>query len=78
MSAGSLFAHDVFDANVVYQQRVADQRSMAAPWNRLRAHDGSPFLRGQLHEALQPQLKIRRLHVIGVAAKRGVAPAVID
>ena len=40
-------AHDVHDLNPAYEQRIADQRPVAPPGERLGAHDCSRLLLGQ-------------------------------
>jgi hypothetical protein len=69
---------DIVHRTVVNQQRISDQRTMAAPRDCFRAHDrGCRLLidRDQLGKCLSESF---RLHVIGIAAKAGIAPAHVD
>src|SRR3984885_13103537 len=51
---------------------------MAAPGNRLRAHDGATFRSCELDEIGERCIKFRRLHIVRVSAKAVVTPACID
>jgi len=53
---------------------ISDQRTVASPPHRLRAHHRRPFVPRELEQAFNPGAKSVRLHVVGVAAKRRVAP----
>src|ERR1051325_10310113 len=59
-------------------ERVGDERAVAAPRHRLRAHDRSFLLGREAFQLRDPSAKLLRLHVVGVAAKTQVAPAEID
>jgi hypothetical protein len=52
MNLGVFHAHNVFNSNPAYSQRIDDERTVATPWNRFRfrAHDRAPFLRSQFHQ----------------------------
>ena len=77
-SFGSARADDFENANAAHDEGVGDQRAMAAPGNGFGAHQRGGSFRGEFDGALKPGFKFRRLHVIGIAAKAGVAPAEID
>ncbi len=72
-------AHDVLDVIAAHQQGVGDEGAMAAPGERLGAHerDWSWTLRGQGQQLLQAGLKLGGLHIVGKAAERLVAPALV-
>src|ERR1700687_448483 len=59
-------------------ERVRDQRAVAPPREGLRAHDGGGAPPRDPLEAGLARRELLGLHVVGVAAKRGVAPAEID
>ena len=71
-------AHDMLDMNAARGKRIGDERSMATPRHGLGAHDGGLLFSRGLHKLLDSLTKLRRLHVIGVAAKACVAPAGIQ
>ena len=75
MNLRPLHAHDVVHLNPSYSQRISDERTMATPGDRFRAHDCAAFLPGQFHQSLHPFIKLRGLHVIGEPAERRIAPA---
>ncbi len=52
MNLGVFHAHDVFNSNPAYLQRVGDERAVATPWNRFRANNRARFLRGQVHQSV--------------------------
>ena len=75
MWLGFLHINNVRDFDSAHFQEIGNQRAMAAPPNRFRAHycyraDLLPELK-KPHDAI---LKFFRLHVIGVAAECFVAP----
>lgn len=78
MNLGVFHAHNVFNSNPAYSERIGDERTVATPWNRFRAHNRAPFLRSQFHQSVQPCSKCGRLHVISKAAKRSITPPHID
>lgn len=59
-------------------QRIGDQRPMAAPGDSLGAHDRRPCARAIGHKLYKGTLKFLPLHIVGIAAKTGVAPSVVD
>jgi hypothetical protein len=75
-AAGS--TEDVLDVDSARGQAVGDQRTMASPGDRFRAHDHGPTSGGKLDELGQVFTKRGGLHIIRVAAKAGVLPAGID
>jgi hypothetical protein len=50
MNLGVFHAHNVFNSNPAYSQRIDDERTVATPWNRFRAHNRAPLLRSQFHQ----------------------------
>jgi len=44
MNLGTLPAHNVVNLNAAYSQRIGDERTVATPWNRFRAHNRAPLL----------------------------------
>jgi len=68
-------ACDVLDWDPSHRQRIGNQRPMATPGHSLGAHDRGPFTRCRLNQLLYACFECRGLHVIGVPAERGVAPA---
>ena len=75
MFSGSFLAHDVVHMPTRNGQRIGDQRTMAAPGEGFRTHDRGCVPPGQCLQFGQARLKGRRCHIIGKAAKRGIAPA---
>ena len=69
MNLGVFHAHNVFNSNPAYSQRIDDERTVATPWNRFRAHDRAPFLLTQFHQSLQPCIEVGGLHIISKATK---------
>lgn len=61
--------HDVLYRHTSRNQRIGDQRAMASPGQCLSTHDGDLFLPGQVDQHLHTLLKLRRLHVIGIASE---------
>ena len=70
-------AENVQHPEAADQERISDERPMAAPRNRLRAHDSCGFPFGETRQPPQAGRKFRRLHVIRKAPEGGVAPAEI-
>ena len=60
------------------EQRIADQRPMTTPGDRLSAHRGDAALARRCHQLLQADSEIIGLHEIRVAAEARVAPAGIE
>ena len=52
MNLGTLHAHNVVNLNAAYSQRIGDERPVATPWNRFRAHNRAPLLRGQFDQSV--------------------------
>jgi hypothetical protein len=71
-------AHDVLDADFADDERIRNQRAMAAPRNRFRAHDGTTLRSRELDEFREGRVKFWSLHIVRVSAKTVVAPARID
>ena len=67
-------AGDLAHIDAACQQGVGDQRSMASPGHRFRAHQRDLFCVRQLDTAIQALLEFTRLHVIRVAAEAGIPP----
>ena len=70
-------AENIFDRNASREQRIADQRTVAAPGHGLGAHDRGRLFGRTFQKSRQPRLKLLGLHVIRVAAKRQVRPGSI-
>ena len=68
-------AGDLAHIDAACQQGVGDQRSMASPGHRFRAHQRDLFCVRQLDTAIQALLEFTRLHVIRVAAEARIPPA---
>src|ERR1035437_5759327 len=66
--------NNILDANAPHKKRVADHRAMTAPGNRFGPHQDTTFSARQVCDPLEVVGKLRRLHVIRVAAKRQIAP----
>ena len=66
---------DFLGADAMDDQRVGDQRAMAAPWNGLRAHEHDSLPRGLFDEGGQTLREFRSLHVVGEPAEGSIAPA---
>ncbi len=69
MSLGTFHAHNVVNPNPAHDQRIGDERTVATPRNRFRAHNGTWFLPGQFYQSLQPNFEFGSLHVISKATK---------
>jgi len=69
---------DMPDLPAARDQRIGDQRPMAAPGDSLGAHDRRPCVRVIGHKLFKGTLKFLPLHIVGIAAKTGVAPSVVD
>src|SRR6185369_2632440 len=72
-SAADLAHRDASD-----EQRVSDERAMAAPGHRLGAHQDDPLTGRQFDALADRRLERRRLHVIGEPSKTAVAPSEVD
>src|SRR4051794_32059232 len=67
-------AYDVEYIDAARLKVVGDQGAMALPPDGFGAHDGGALAPGKLQQALDARVERRGLHVVGVAAKGGVAP----
>ena len=52
MNLGTFHARDLVNPNPAYSQRVGDERTVATPWNRLRAHNRASLLASQFHQSV--------------------------
>src|SRR5690606_37297426 len=66
---GGARTHDVRDGDAAHGERVGDERAVAAPGDRLGAHDGDLFTAGEVDQFVERRGKLRRLHVVGKAAE---------
>src|SRR4051812_26676470 len=69
-----LSIEDVQDAPAARFEIIRDQRAMAAPPDRLRAHDRGPFLKRPRGKPFNLVSKLRRLHVIGISTEGWMPP----
>src|SRR6266566_3596607 len=67
-------AEDMNDHDRPDLQKVRNQGSMTLPPEGFRAHDRGPLPAGKGQQAIDSGMKLRSLHMIGVAAKGRVAP----
>src|SRR3954447_16472142 len=67
-------AGNLTDGDASRDQRVRNQRSVAAPGHRLCAHEDHTLLFREIETTLQTAFELRRLHVVGVATEAGIAP----
>jgi hypothetical protein len=67
--------HDVFHRSPPHRQRIRDQRAMTSPRDRFGTHHGEPVGFCELDEVVEVVCKCRRLHVVGIAPERVVAPS---
>ncbi len=70
--------NDMPDIPAVRNQRIGDQRAMAAPRDSLGAHDRRPPVRAIGHQLFKGFLEFVCLHIVGIASKAGVPPSVVD
>src|SRR5687767_15792129 len=70
----TVLAGDLLDVESVNDQRISDQRAMAAPRHRFGAHHGDAFALGRFHEHYQLLHECRRLHIVGVSTEGSVPP----
>jgi len=68
---------DMADVDAADQEGVRNQRAVTAPLDGFGAHDRCGLLLSRLDELFQRLLEFNGLHVIGVAAEGGVAPALV-
>ncbi len=52
MDLGTFRTHNVVNPNPLYGESIGDERTVATPRNRFRAHDRAPFLRSQFHQSV--------------------------
>jgi hypothetical protein len=69
---------DVLDGNAADGEVVGHQRAMAAPGHSFGAHQHHVLVGTGAEQFVDGGRKLRRLHVVGVSAKAGVAPASVD
>ncbi len=72
---GAPGAEDIGHEDAAGEEGIRDEGTMAAPGDGLGAQDRGSFPLRQFDEPRETFLEIRRLHVIGEAAKRGIAPS---
>src|SRR4051812_46389875 len=65
---------DVDYPPIAISEGIADHPAVASPPLALRAHDRGAALAGQQLQALESGGELGRLHVVGIAAKRSLAP----
>lgn len=70
-----VLCHDVPGHPASCEQRIRDHRSVAAPGDRLGAHDDCGCLRCRRHQVIHGVPKRRRLHIVGIAPEAGVLPS---
>jgi hypothetical protein len=58
-------------------QRIGDQRAMAAPPHRLRAHQCGALFGHQCHEFLERGTEQWRLHMVSIASERCISPGCV-
>jgi len=75
---GSCGADDFEDPDTANDERVGNQRTMAAPRDCFGAHQRSGPQFRKLNSVLERFLEFHGLHVVREAPKTGVAPAEID
>ena len=61
-----------------HHQDIGDERAVTAPGDRLGAHERQAFFRRPTQHFGNPLLKLFGLHVVGKAAKTGIAPSRVD
>jgi len=71
----ALAADNMRCADPAHSERIGNERTVASPGHRFRAHDRGLFLLRQFDQSLQALLEFRRLHIIGEPAKGSVTPA---
>jgi hypothetical protein len=69
MNLGTFHAHDVVNLKPARSQRIRDERTVAPPGNRFRAHNCTPLLPGQFDQAVQPCCEFGGLHIISKTTK---------
>ncbi len=69
--------HNVFDWKLPHQQSIRNQRPMAPPGHRLRAHNRRRFRLRELLQPPEPLQKLIRLHIVRKPTKAGIVPTQI-
>src|SRR5688572_24993547 len=69
---------DVPHGLLARDERIRDQGAVALHPVRLGAHDRDALRAAQVEQVLERGVEFRGLHVVGVGAEGGVAPAAID
>src|SRR6185369_17116325 len=67
-------ADDFLDRDTMGDQRIGDQRAMTAPRDGFGTHQRDALAFGQFDDLGEMLVECRCLHVVGVAAKRWIAP----
>src|SRR5437588_2959021 len=76
MRLGLFRVENVNDFKAARFEIIRDERAMATPPDRFRAHDcGRSRFLGKIDKSGDAVTKLLRLHVIGVATERFVAPS---
>ena len=75
MGLSDFGAEDIPYLNTTDDKGIADKRAVAAPGDRLGAHDGGTLLLGQVDKFCHGRGKLRCLHVICEAAEGSIMPA---
>ena len=65
---------DVHDFDTARAKRVANEGTVATPPGGFRAHDGGALLLAKLEKRAKAADELGRLHVVGIAAERCIAP----
>ncbi len=68
-------AGDLAHRDSASDERIRDQRSVAAPRHSLRAHQGDAFVLREFDAAHETAFELGRLHIVGIPTKARVAPA---
>ena len=75
MAPAAFRGEDLHDLDAPCDERIADQRAVASPWDGLGAHDGRGLFRCERDEQLERRVEFGCLHVVRETAEGGVAPA---
>ena len=67
-------ADDFENLNAAHQQRIRDQRTVTAPRDGFRAHRRGWLFPAEFDQQIERLGELPSLHVIGIAAKAGIAP----
>jgi hypothetical protein len=71
-------SNNIGHGDTAHQKRVRDQRTMATPRHRFRAHHGASLFARELDQPLQSRIEFRRLHVIRETSKGRISPSHVD